>query len=67
MVTWHDLGFSALAIIGVVIAAAGLLSWFGAGMSDSPSDENRRDGRNGCATLVLGLALLALSIWRLLA
>ena len=64
MVTWHALGFSLLAIVGVCMAAGGCFAGFAAGMATAPSEGA---GNKGCVTALVGVALLGLSIWELVA
>jgi len=53
MVTWASLGFVTLVMAGIVIGAFGLLYYMAAMMSDT-GEVNRQ----GCGTLVTGVALI---------
>lgn len=50
-------------LAGFVMSAGGVLALFAAGMSDAPSQVNSKPG---CIAIVLGIALMASSIWAVL-
>lgn len=49
---------------GILLAGGGALASFAAGMASAPDNAM---GRRGCSVAIAGLALLAGSIWSLLA
>jgi len=65
MVTWHQLGVGALAIVTTVLLLAGLAMRFAGGMSSAPA-EGARVAKQGCVVSLCGLAVLALMLFVLL-
>jgi hypothetical protein len=63
MVTWAQLGWGALLIAGVVMAALGALMWFAASMRSSVTTEGDNTAGCGCTMALAGLAMLGMAGW----
>lgn len=59
MIAGADFALFALAMLGVVLIAFGLLDAFAAGMATAPKPGA---GRGGCIVALLGLALLVIAL-----
>jgi hypothetical protein len=62
MVTWHQLGVGALAIVAIILLFAGLAMRFAGGMSSAPA-EGERVAKRGCVVSLWGLAVLVLLVF----
>jgi hypothetical protein len=62
MVTWNALIGGVICLFGLSYAAYGLLRLFGAEMASSPTAQSRAIARHGCADMVLGLFIAALTV-----
>lgn len=66
MVTWEGLGAVLAVLLGVLFCGCALLAYFGASMSSNPYASGEAE-RFGCRLGLIGLALLAIAGWVLLA
>lgn len=60
MVTWAQIGWALVLIVGVLAAGFGALATFAAMMSDAPSDTGM--ARTGCRSFLLGLVAVVVAV-----
>jgi hypothetical protein len=61
MVTWAQLGLTALTLVAVTAGPLGLLMLLAGGMSSAPSS-GAAMGKRGCVTVLLGLVALGFAV-----